>query len=63
MSFLKPSAPAKSEAEVQQEERVGRETRAEEYAAKKRTSAGLRRRRGRSLLISDDERGVTKTLG
>lgn len=63
MSFLKPDTPPKSEAEVKHEETVARETRQEEYKAKKRSSAGRRRRMGRSLLISDDERGVSNTLG
>jgi hypothetical protein len=46
------------------EEQRDRETRKEEFAAKKRQSAGFKRRQGRSLLISDDERGVkSPTLG
>jgi len=64
MGFLKPDAPAPSESQVKAEEVRDRETRKEEFVAKKRQSAGFRRRMGRSLLISGDEQGVkSKTLG
>jgi len=64
MGFLKPDAPAPSESQVKAEELRDRETRKEEFVAKKRQSAGFRRRMGRSLLISGDEQGVkSKTLG
>ena len=64
MGFLSPSAPGPSESQLKAEEQRDRETRKEEFAAKKRQSAGFKRRQGRSLLISGDERGVkSPTLG
>ena len=64
MGFLSPDAPAPSESQVKAEARRDRETRKEEFVAKKRQSAGFRRRMGRSLLISGEETGVkSKTLG
>ena len=62
--FSSPKAQAPSESQIKAEETRDREVRKEEFAAKKRSSAGRRRRMGRSLLISDDERGIkSKTLG
>jgi hypothetical protein len=64
MGFLSPSAPGPSETQVKAEKVRDRETRKEEFAAKKRQSAGFKRRQGRSLLISGDEKGVkSPTLG
>ena len=58
-----PAAPVKSKAEVDADSNRDRTLRAEQYAEKKRTTAGKRRRRGRSLLISNDEKGLSDTLG
>jgi hypothetical protein len=59
------SAPAPSASQVKAEAVRDRETRREEFAKKKRSSSGIRRRRGRSLLISDKETGIgsSSTLG
>jgi len=64
MGFLSPSAPGPSESQLKAEAQRDREMRKEEFTAKKRQSAGFRRRMGRSLLISGEETGVkSKTLG
>lgn len=59
------SAPAPSESQVKAEAVRDRETRKEEFAKAKRSSSGIKRRRGRSLLISGDEKGIgtSSTLG
>lgn len=63
--FKSPKAPAPSESQVKAEEVRDRELRKEEFQKSKRSSAGLKRRRGRSLLISDKETGIgsSGTLG
>jgi hypothetical protein len=63
--FSSPKAPPPSESQVKAEELRDRETRKEEFAKAKRSSSGIRRRRGRSLLISDKETGIgsSSTLG
>jgi len=52
------AAPKKSEAEVTADASRDRALRAEQYASRKK-----KRKKGRSLLIYDDEQGVSNTLG
>jgi hypothetical protein len=65
----KPSAPTpaptpeKSQAEKDADANRDRSLRKEQYDMKKKQTAGKRRRRGRSLLISNDEKGLSDTLG
>jgi hypothetical protein len=58
-----PAAPVKSKAEVDADANRDRSLRKEQYDMKKKQTAGKRRRRGRSLLISNDEQGLSDTLG
>ena len=58
-----PPPPKKSEAEVNADANRDRNLRAEQANQRKQQSAGKRRRRGRSLLISNDEKGLKDTLG
>jgi len=56
-------APKKSVAEIDADANRDRNLREEQYMARKNQTAGKRRRRGRSLLISNDEKGLSDTLG
>jgi hypothetical protein len=56
--FSSPKAPPPSASQVKAEALRDRETRKEEFAKAKRSSSGIRRRRGRSLLFSDKEEGI-----
>jgi hypothetical protein len=56
-------APKKSQAEIDADANRDRNLRKEQYHQRKNQTAGRRRRRGRSLLINDDEKGVSDTLG
>jgi hypothetical protein len=58
-----PAAPVKSQAEIDADANRDRSLRKEQYDMKKKQTAGRRRRRGRSLLINDDEKGLSDTLG
>ena len=58
-----PPKPVKSEAEVKADANRDRNLRAEQYNERKNQEAGKRRRRGRTLLISNDEKGLSDTLG
>ena len=61
--FSSPKAPAKSEAQVKAEKNQSAEL---DRLTKKETAVKesmKRRRRGRSSLISNDERGIGSTLG
>lgn len=65
----KPSAPPpaakpkKSVEEVEADDKRDADLRFEKSQEKKMSSAGKRRRRGKSLLISNDEKGLSDTLG
>jgi len=63
--FSSPKAPPPSESAVKAEALRDAEMRKEEFSKAKRSSAGLKRRRGRSMLISGDEKGIgsSSTLG
>mgnify|MGYP003968887089 CR=1 FL=1 len=68
MGFLRPKTPApppKSETTKEYEATRDREYRKEKVEEKKRTSAGIRRRRGRTLLTYRGDTGLKddETLG
>jgi len=63
MGFLKPKAPAKSEAQKAQEAKVEADTRKEQFAAKMDSQRQRTRRRGRYTLLSGSETGLSDTLG
>jgi hypothetical protein len=56
--FKSPKAPEPSPSVVAAEARRDKEIRQEEFRKSRRSSAGVKRRRGRSLLISDKETGI-----
>tara|TARA_R100000951_G_scaffold5890_1_gene6267 strand:+ start:2013 stop:2324 length:312 start_codon:yes stop_codon:yes gene_type:complete len=58
-----PPPPEKSQAEKDADANRDRNLRAEQYNERKNQQAGKRRRRGRSLLVSNDEKGLSDTLG
>ncbi len=58
-----PPPPEKSQAEKDADANRDRNLRAEQYNERKSQQAGKRRRRGRSLLVSNDEKGLSDTLG
>ena len=58
-----PSKPKKSVEEVEADDKRDADLRFEKSQEKKMSSAGKRRRRGKSLLISNDEKGLSDTLG
>jgi|TARA_R110001583_G_scaffold19122_1_gene75239 hypothetical protein len=60
-----PAAPKKSEAEVKADANRDRSLREEQYVEKKATTAGKRRRRGKTTLLAkgNDETGLSDTLG
>jgi hypothetical protein len=61
--FSKPKAPAKSEYQVKAETRQSEESDRLDKQEASRKDAFKRKRRGRASLISNDERGITSTLG
>jgi len=61
MGFLRPKPQAKSETEIAATEHRDRSLRKQQHDMKSRQSAGRRRRRGRSLLLAKDEKGIKET--
>lgn len=58
-----PAAPVKSQAEIDADNRRDSELREEKAYEKKSMNRAKTRRRGRRSLMSNDERGLSDTLG
>lgn len=58
-----PAAPKKSQAEIDADNRRDSELREEKAYEKKSMNRAKRRRMGRRSLMSNDERGLSDTLG
>lgn len=62
-SSAPPPAPVKSQAEIDADNRRDSELREEKAYEKKSMNRAKRRRMGRRSLMSNDERGLSDTLG